>query len=367
LGIGWSAIGTAAHLGRHSFLPPFIPRVLTLADMNVFELTRALVDIESITENEERVGDYLFDHLSALTQSHGGNIEKMPVAEHRFNVFAHWGNPVVTLSTHIDTVPPFFASREDDEYIWGRGACDTKGIIASMITAVRELLTEGERDFGLLFVVGEERNSVGAYTAAQSPRGSRFLINGEPTENRLALGSKGALRYELIASGRMAHSAYPELGESAILKLIDALNNVRTILLPTDPILGPSTLNIATLAGGRAPNVIPDSARAELFIRLVDDGNATRRAIEKAAEGLVEAKEVLCIPALHLGALPGFETSVMSYTTDIPAFSGAWGQPYLLGPGTIHVAHTSEERILKREILEAIQIYKKMVRHLQAV
>lgn len=333
--------------------------------MNVFELTRALVDIESITENEERIGNYLFDHLSVLTQSHGGSIEKMPVTENRFNVFARWGDPVVTLSTHIDTVPPFFPSREDDEYIWGRGACDTKGIIASMITAIRELLAEGSRDFGLLFVVGEERNSVGAYTAAKTPRGSRFLINGEPTENRLALGSKGALRYEIVAKGRMAHSAYPELGESAIEKLLDALNKIRAIALPTDPVLGPSTLNIGTISGGRAPNVIPDSARAELFIRLVEDGDTTRQAIADAVGSLAEAREVLCLPALRLGSLPGFETSVMSYTTDIPAFGGAWGQPYLLGPGTIHVAHTSEERIPKREIIEAIQIYKKMVRHLQ--
>ncbi len=333
--------------------------------MNVFELTRALVDIESITENEERVGNYLFDHLSVLTRSHGGSIEKMPVTENRFNVFARWGDPIVTLSTHIDTVPPFFPSREDDEYIWGRGACDTKGIIASMITAIRELLAEGSRDFGLLFVVGEERNSVGAYTAAKTPRGSRFLINGEPTENRLALGSKGALRYEVIAKGRMAHSAYPELGESAIEKLLDALNKIRAIALPTDPVLGPSTLNIGTISGGRAPNVIPDSARAELFIRLVEDGDTTRKAIADAVGSLVEAREVLCLPALRLGSLPGFETSVMSYTTDIPAFGGAWGQPYLLGPGAIHVAHTSEERIPKNEIIEAIQIYKRMVRHLQ--
>ncbi|MEP6536423.1 MAG: M20/M25/M40 family metallo-hydrolase [Bryobacteraceae bacterium] len=333
--------------------------------MNVFELTRALVDIESITENEAQVGNYLFDHLSVLTQSHGGGIERMPVTETRFNVFAHWGNPVVTLSTHIDTVPPFFPSREDDDYIWGRGSCDTKGIIASMITAVRELLTEGARDFGLLFVVGEERNSVGAYTASKTPRGSRFLINGEPTSNRLALGSKGALRYEVIAKGRMAHSAYPELGESAIEKLLDALNKIRAVALPTDPVLGPSTLNIGTITGGRAPNVIPDAARAELFIRLVEDGDTTRKAIAEAAGDLVEANEVLCIPALRLGSLPGFETSVMSYTTDIPAFGGTWGKPYLLGPGTIHVAHTSEERIPKREIIEAIQIYKKMVRDLQ--
>lgn len=334
--------------------------------MNVFALTRDLIDIESITDNEEAVGNYLYHHLDALARQYSGHVERMPVAANRFNVFAHWGNPVVTLSTHIDTVPPFFPSREDDEYIWGRGACDTKGIIASMIHAASELLAENIRGIGLLFVVGEERNSVGAYTAAKTPRGSKFLINGEPTENRLSLGSKGALRYEIVAGGKMAHSAYPELGESAIEKLLDALEKLRRIVLPVDPVLGPSTLNIGTISGGRAPNVIPDAAKAELFIRLVEDGNSTRQAVQRAVAGLAEAREVLCIPALRLGALPGFETAVMSYTTDIPAFNGAWGQPYLIGPGTIHVAHTSEERILKREILEAIQIYKKMVRQLMA-
>src|SRR3954468_6181716 len=194
--------------------------------MNVFELTRALVDIESITNNEECVGNYLYDYLAPLAALYDGHIERIEVEPRRFNVFAQWGEPlIVTLSTHIDTVPPFFPSREDNEYIWGRGACDTKGIIASMIEAVRQLLSEGARDFGLLFVVGEEQGSVGAYAAAKDPRGSRFLINGEPTENKLALGSKGALRYEILASGRMAHSAYPELGESAIEKLLDALDH----------------------------------------------------------------------------------------------------------------------------------------------
>jgi acetylornithine deacetylase len=282
----------------------------------------------------------------------------------RFNVLAWWGDPVVTLSTHIDTVPPFFASREDETHIWGRGSCDTKGIIASMIFATEELLTEGVRNLALLFVVGEERNSAGAFEAAKRPRGSKFLINGEPTENKLALGSKGALRLEVVASGRMAHSAYPELGDSAILKLLDALNTLRHVALPTDPILGASTLNIGTISGGRAPNVIPDQARAEVFIRLVDDGNATRAAARKAVNGKVDLNEVLFVPAVHLGSLPGFETTVVAYTTDIPSFGESWGRPYLLGPGSIHVAHTSEERIPKREILEAIQIYKRMVKQL---
>ena len=226
--------------------------------MNAFELTRALIDIESVTPNEERVGDYLFDYLSKLAARTNGRVEKIQVEPQRNNILATWGDPIVTLSTHIDTVPPFFESREDATHIWGRGACDTKGIIASMIFATEALLASGVRGIALLFVVGEERNSAGALHAAKSGRGSKFLINGEPTENKLALGSKGALRFEIIASGRMAHSAYPHLGESAIEKLLDALQKIRRIPMPRDPALGASTMNIGTIKGGRAPNVIPD-------------------------------------------------------------------------------------------------------------
>jgi acetylornithine deacetylase len=333
--------------------------------MNVFELTRALVDIESITGNEEKVGLFLFDYLNGLAARHAGRVERMEVEPHRFNVFAQFGErPTVTLSTHMDTVPPFYPSREDDEFIWGRAACDTKGIIASMLTAAERLLERGGSNLGLLFVVGEERNSVGAYHAAKDPRGSRFIINGEPTENKLALGSKGALRYELVAKGKMAHSAYPELGESAIEKMLDMLADARKIKLPVDKILGPSTLNIGTISGGRAPNVVPDEARAEVLIRLVGDSTSTKQAMLDAARGRVEVKEVLEIPALHLGALDDIETTVVAYTTDIPAFGTAWGQPFLFGPGTIHVAHTSEERVPKQQLLDAVEIYQRMVQSL---
>jgi acetylornithine deacetylase len=332
--------------------------------MEVFSLTRALVDIESITGNEEPVADYLLSILAPLARAHNGHIEKIEVEPHRFNLFATFGQPTVTLSTHLDTVPPFFPSREDDTYIWGRGACDVKGIIAAMLCAAENLLSQGTRNFALLFVVGEEKNSAGAYHAAKTPRGSRFIINGEPTENKLALGSKGALRYQVKASGRMAHSAYPELGDSAVNKLLDALQLIRAIALPSHPKLGPCTLNIGLLSGGRAPNVIPDEAEASLMFRLVDDPNPLRQAVAAAAQGLVDAHEVLCIPALHLGALEGFDTTVVAYTTDIPAFGGAWGQPFLLGPGTIHVAHTSEERVPKSQLLEAVTIYETMVKRL---
>ena len=334
--------------------------------MNVFDLTRALIDIESVTPNEERVGMFLYEHLAGIAAQFNGIAEKIEVEPQRFNVFAQFGDtPIVTLSTHMDTVPPFFASAEDAGFITGRGACDTKGIIASMIHAGVQLLEAGERDFGLLFVVGEERNSAGALHAAKHPRGSRFLINGEPTGNKLALGSKGALRYQITARGRMAHSAYPGLGDSAILKLLDVLESVRNVKLPVDETLGASTLNIGTLSGGRAPNVIPDEARAEIFIRLVNDSASTKVLMQEAVAGRAELLEVLEIPAARLGSLPGFETDVMAYTTDIPAFEGAWGTPFLIGPGSIHVAHTLDERVPKRELLDAIEIYKRMVRQLK--
>jgi acetylornithine deacetylase len=330
--------------------------------MNLFELTRALVDIESITNNEERVGNYLFDYLSPLADRYAGRVERMDVEPKRFNVLAWWGErPTVTLSTHMDTVPPFFPSGEDEDHIYGRAACDTKGIIAAMIHAAQNLLKGGTRGFGLLFVVGEERNSAGAFRASADGRGSRYLINGEPTENRLALGSKGALRYEVTAKGRMAHSAYPELGESAIEKLLDALAKIRRIHLPASEPLGASTLNIGTIAGGRAPNIIADEARAEILVRLVGDSSATKAGIAKAVAGRAEARELLEIPALQLGSLPGYETTVVAYTTDIPAFGGRWGEPFLVGPGSIHVAHTLEERVPKRQLLEAVEIYQRMV------
>jgi acetylornithine deacetylase len=332
--------------------------------MQLFELTRQLIDIESITPNEREIGNFLWQLLSSLASRFGGYAERMPVEENRDNVFVSFGNPVVVLSTHMDTVPPFFPSREDEEHIWGRGACDTKGIIAAMITAAEQLLEAGVRDFGLLFVVGEERNSAGAHRAAQTPRGSKYIINGEPTDNRLALGSKGALRYEIVAQGRMAHSAYPELGESAIEKLLDALQKIRRVPLPTDSILGKSTLNVGTIQGGRAPNVIPDHAMAEVFIRVVGDVTDLRKAVEEAAQPEAEAKEALFIPAVHLGSLDGFESTVVAFTTDIPAFGGAWGQPFLIGPGSIHVAHTSKEHIPKSQLIEAVEIYKRIVQKL---
>jgi acetylornithine deacetylase len=264
----------------------------------------------------------------------------------------------------MDTVPPFFASSEDDENIYGRGACDAKGIIAAMIAAAENLLERGTRNFGLLFVVGEERNSAGAEVASRQPRGVRYLINGEPTESKVALGSKGILRYELVASGKMAHSAYPHLGDSAIEKLLDALEAIRHISLPADPVLGKTTLNIGTITGGRAPNIIPDEAKAELAIRLVGDGSDVDLMLRDAIGDRAELRKILSLPAMQFAALDGFPTSVVAFTTDIPVLAPSWGEPFLFGPGSIHVAHTLQEKISKRELLAAVDTYAQMTQML---
>lgn len=325
------------------------------------QLTRRLVDIESVTYNEEEVGTFLATFLAAR----GFAVETMPVEQppestsecQRFNVYACDPGcaPVIVFSTHMDTVPPFIPSDEDDEFIYGRGSCDAKGIIAAQIAAADRLLASGIHA-GLLFVVGEERDSAGAKAANLTTPGNRFLINGEPTDNRLAVASKGSLRAAIRATGKMAHSAYPELGESATHKLIQALQRIMEIPLPVTPDVGPSTLNIGTISGGHAPNVIADYAEAQVLVRLVGPAEDTRQAIEKAVEGLATVDFTLEIPFQRLRALPGLPTMVASFTTDIPWLSN-WGAPVLMGPGSIHVAHTAHEKLAKAELLAAIDLY----------
>src|SRR5215469_10048606 len=321
--------------------------------MDPIRLTRQWVDIDSTTGNEAAVGAALYDELYRL----GYIVHKMPVAHLRFNVQATLEDkpPDVIFSTHMDTVPPFISSSEDSSNIYGRGSCDAKGIIAAQIAACQRLRQQGAA-VGMLFVVGEERDSLGAKTANESPLGSRFLINGEPTENKIAIASKGALRVEIFARGKMAHSAYPNLGDSAIYKLLDALNCLREMKLPENPEIGPCTLNVGILEGGRAPNVIADHARAHLLYRLVGPSEELRRQIVEGITGLAEAEFVLEIPFVKLRTVPGVQTMVAAFTTDIPALS-KWGEPVLLGPGSIHVAHTERECISKRQLNEAVDLY----------
>ena len=340
------------------------------APLDPVQLTRCLVDIESTTYNEGAVGVFLAQYLG----SRGFAVETTAVPQppdsarsgERLNVYASAQPepPDVVFSTHMDTVPPYIPSSEDADYLYGRGSCDAKGIIVAQIAAAEQLRGRGVR-VGLLFVVGEERDSAGAKVANEHAKGSRFLINGEPTDNRLALASKGALRVSVEAEGKMAHSAYPELGESATAKLVHALERVLAVELPTEEEVGPSTLNIGLIEGGHAPNVIADQASAQLLVRLVGASDETRAAITAAAAPHAHVHFPLEIPFVRLRAVEGMPTMIASFTTDIPALT-AWGEPLLLGPGSIHVAHTPHERLAKRELFEAIDLYVRLALQLLA-
>lgn len=329
--------------------------------VDIFALTRKLVDVESVTGNEGGVGELLLTELAAL----GYQTLRMPVEENRFNVWAtspNHAHPKIVFSTHMDVVPPWFASSEDDNNIYGRGTCDAKGIIAAQIAAAEHLQLRGIYP-GLLFVVGEERDSTGAWVANRQAPGSKFLINGEPTDNRIGVASKGALRVNVIAEGKMAHSAYPELGESAIEKLLNALERLRRIALPNNAEVGPCTVNIGMIEGGRAPNVIPDKANAQLLYRLVGPSDQLRKDIEAAIAPDARCEYALEIPFVQLRTVPGIPTMMAKFTTDIPGLSN-WGEPVLLGPGSIHVAHTDGEFISKQELREAVDLYVKVAEFL---
>lgn len=335
--------------------------VYPFSTVDAVSLTRALVDIESITGNEAAVGHYLVEHLQRL----GYNVQRTPVEGERANVFAtspQQPNPALVFSTHIDTVPPFIPSSEDETRIYGRGSCDAKGIIAAQIAAAEQLKQEGIYP-ALLFLVGEERDSLGAKVANQQKNACKFLINGEPTDNRVAIASKGALRAELTATGRMAHSAYPELGESAIDKLIEALHRLRALKLPSDPDIGPCTLNIGHIEGGRAPNVIADKAQALLLYRLIGPSEQLRQQIIETVGNLARVEFTLEIPFVRLRTFEGLPTMVAAFTTDIPALSN-WGQPLLVGPGSIHVAHTDGESVDKKELKNAVELYCRIAKKL---
>jgi acetylornithine deacetylase len=321
-------------------------------------LTRTLVDIDSTTGQEARVGAWLASYL----RERGYDVAEQTVDDRRVNLYAHTGtSPEIVFSTHVDCVPPFFPSRVERGLIFGRGACDAKGIVAAQIAAAERLRASGERRFALLLVSGEERGSDGARVANERPpAGVRFLINGEPTDNRLGSATRGILRVRLHARGRAAHSSFPELGDSAIDKLLDALMVIRGIQMPEDPLLGRTHYTVGLIEGGVAPNVVSPHASAELLFRTVGDG-ATVRAALAVVESLVSVEQILDVPAVRLHTLPGFETAVFPYTTDVPLLT-RWGTPLLVGPGSIHVAHTAEEHVAIDELLAAVEVYESLAR-----
>jgi acetylornithine deacetylase len=342
--------------------------LIAAQQVDPIELTRSLCEIESTTYYEGAVGDFLADFLA----QQGWEVEKTPVpqppdsatASPRWNVYGGIAgrNPDLVFSTHMDTVPPYIPFREDDEFVYGRGVSDAKGIIAAQVAAAQQLRDAGF-NVALLFVSGEERDSAGAKVANQMSKGSRFLINGEPTDNKLALASKGALRVSLKTTGKMAHSAYPELGESAVHKLILLLDKLLKMDWPVDEYAGDTTLNVGQIHGGYAPNVIADHAEAQVLIRLVTDSVPVREKILEAAKGVAEVNFTLDLAFVRLKAVEGMPTMIAKFATDIPQLTN-WGQPLLLGPGSIHVAHTPYEKLAKKELLESVDTYVQLAKRL---
>lgn len=339
--------------------------------MNLFELTTALMSIPSTSGEEEAVGLWLRDHLEAL----GWKVEMQAVGsadtsngQVQNNVIATLNDtPRVWFSTHMDTVPPYIPPTEDDEKIYGRGACDAKGIIAAQITAAERLRAQGVTDIGLLFTVEEERASTGAKAANLHPLAAKceFLINGEPTDNDLAIGSKGTFRLNIKTSGKAAHSAYPEMGESAIEKLLDILEDVRHTKFPSDEFFGETTVNIGTIDGGMALNVIPPRAEAGLAIRLTTKREPIEDAINSLVRDRGEVEVLSASEPVKMFAVDGFKQKVVRFTTDIPHLPN-WGQPLLIGPGSILVAHTKDEFVLKKDLEDAVDLYVELVKKLTA-
>ncbi|MEO6390196.1 MAG: M20/M25/M40 family metallo-hydrolase [Pyrinomonadaceae bacterium] len=331
--------------------------------MNLNTLTRELIDIPSLTGDEAAVASFLVQYLKRLDY----RVELQPVVDGRSNLIATTaGTPSVFLSTHMDTVPTYVPSSEDDKYIYGRGACDAKGIIAGQIVAAETLRAEGT-EIGLLFTVDEEAGSLGAKAANDHPlaRSCEYLINGEPTDNILATGSKGSLRLRIKTEGRAGHSAYPERGRSAIDILLDVLGDLRNWDWPSSEKFGETTCNIGTINGGTRPNVIAAEAEAELQIRLVTAGTQIKERLELLVAGRAKVEYLSMAEPVDLLAVEGFETAAVRFTTDVPYLTN-WGTPLLIGPGSIMDAHTDHERVSKRELTAAVDIYAGLVRTLIA-
>ena len=329
--------------------------------MDVVTLAAELLAIPSPTRHEARAVEFVSRWLIAR----GWSVTVQEVSPGRGNVWATRGQGAITLSTHLDTVPPHIPPRLEGERLYGRGACDAKGIAAAMMVAAENLAANGERRVDLLFVVGEEKGSDGARLANQLPATSRFLLNGEPTESRLATGTKGSLRVTVRTRGRAAHSAYSHLGRSAIVPMIALLPELERLALPSDPQFGATTINIGLIKGGTEANIVPDLCETELMVRVIGDPAPVKQALEKWAEGKAELEWGSYTPMQRLRTVPGFETGPMAYTTDVP-FLTRWGTPLLFGPGSIHVAHTPDEFVDVGELTASVDAYERLARSLLA-
>jgi acetylornithine deacetylase len=330
----------------------------------LFARVREAIDIPSPTGQEEEYAR----HVSRLLEEQGYPlVELQPVEGTRANLWARAGErPRVVMCTHLDCVPPWIGSSEDDENIYGRGSCDAKGIMLAMLAAGERLRSKGVTSFGFLFTVGEELDSVGAKVARALVPGSHHVIVGEPTEGRLATGHKGVFEFDLRAEGRAAHSAYPELGASAIERLLDALELVRRADWGHSERLGPATVNIGMIAGGVAANVIAPSAEARVMVRVVGEARACREILDELLAGRpgLSYAGVASSDAVYCETRPGFEAAPVRFGTDIPSLGGSFGKPLLVGPGSIHDAHTSDEKIGKAELVAAVDLYERLVSEL---
>lgn len=329
--------------------------------MDPVKIALDLMSIDSTSGSESAVIAF----TEAMLSSRGWMVTRIPVSPGRDNIYArHVEDSPITFSTHLDTVPPFIPPRLDGDRLWGRGACDAKGIAAAMIVAAERLRERGV-PVALLFVVGEEVTHDGAHAANAFPTTSRVLINGEPTEGRLATGTKGALRFTIRTTGTPAHSAYPELGRSATHGLVRLLAELDGIALPSDPVLGLTTINIGQLAGGVADNVMAPWAEARLMARLVTPASELLALLQAWVGDRARIEPGITVPAVRLGTVPGFETGVVAFATDIPELT-RWGTPYLFGPGSIHHAHRNDEHIRVAELREAAEAYERLAEAVSA-
>jgi acetylornithine deacetylase len=324
-------------------------------DTALIQLLKNLIEIDSTTGKEFRIAEWLIRYLDGA----GFRTSRQPLPDGRFNVFAACGEPKMVFSSHLDTVPPYVPYSEDEKNVYGRGACDAKGVMAAQIRAGELLRLEGFVDFGLLFVAGEEYGSEGAKAANRVSNACRYLIGGEPTDNKLAVGSKGSVRIKVTAKGKAAHSAYPESGESAVLKLLDVLEALRKYSFPANPRLGPTTLNIGTISGGTRSNVVPDRAEAEIMIRTVTDSESVKAAVSSVIGNRAEWDVAFeCDPAFF-NTVEGIDSTAVSFTTDMPLLSN-WGKPFLIGPGSILDAHVPDEKISKAELERGVGLYRRI-------